>query len=218
MIEYLQPTQTIECDHEEIREFARRHADNSATPREQAISLFYAVRDSIRYDPYSFELSMENLRASTTLRTGRGFCIPKAILFTACCRSVGIPARIGFADVRNHISTARMREQLKTDVFFWHAYTSIYLNGVWVKATATFNIELCHKFRIKPLDFNGHEDALFHPFDLTGNQHMEYILYRGEFADVPLNQIIETHLEHGLALSLNNANFDLDVEQETSSD
>jgi transglutaminase-like putative cysteine protease len=150
------------------------------------------VRDGIRYDPHTIELSDEGLRASTTLASGRAWCVPKAVLLAACCRAAGIPARLGFADVRNHLSTARMRERMKTDLFFWHAYTSIRLGGVWVKATPAFNIGLCERLGLKPLDFDGRQDALFQPFDSAGNRQMEYVRYRGEFADVPISQIVAT--------------------------
>jgi transglutaminase-like putative cysteine protease len=159
---------------------------------EKARRLYYAVRDGIRYDPYAIDLSVSALRASTTLARGRGWCVPKAVLLAAGCRAVGIPARLGFADVRNHLSTARMRAQMQTDVFFWHGYTALYLNGAWIKATPAFNIELCEKFALKPLEFDGASDAIYHPFDLNGNRHMEYLAYRGEFRDVPIDQIRET--------------------------
>ena len=148
---YLQPSLAIDCDNGAVAAFARKNAGNSADPRERAVSLYYAVRDGIRYDPYTIDLSIEGLRASATLKSGRGWCVAKAILLAACCRATEIPARLGFADVRNHLTTQRMRDQMKTDRFFWHGYTSIYLEGVWVKATLAFNIELCERFRKKPI-------------------------------------------------------------------
>ncbi len=216
--QYLQPTPSIDRDNPVVAAYAKAHAGGSADPREQAISLYYAVRDGIRYDPYTLDLSIEGLRASTTLRTGRGWCVTKAILLAACCRAQGIPARLGFADVRNHLTTARMREQMKTDVFFWHGYTSIYLDELWVKATPAFNIELCERFRLQPLEFDGRSDSIYHPFDLEGNRHMEYLAYRGEFADVPFDRIMETfRLEYLADSSWNEANFDREVEEETRS-
>ena len=41
----------------------------------------------------------------------------------------------------------------------------LYLNGKWVKAAATFNIELCEKFDVLPTEFDGTENALFQEFD-----------------------------------------------------
>jgi transglutaminase-like putative cysteine protease len=212
---YLQPSLAIDCDSEAVAAFAKKNAGNSTDPREQAVSLYYAVRDGIRYDPYTIDLSIEGIRASATLRSGRGWCVAKAILLAACCRATGIPARLGFADVRNHLTTQRMRDQMKTNLFFWHGYTSIYLEEVWVKATPAFNIELCERFRLKPLDFDGRRDSIYHPFDLEGKRHMEYLAYRGEFADVPLDLIAETFRREYLKdPSWDQADFDREVEQE----
>ena len=217
--QYLQPTPAIDCDHEAVVALAKESGGGLTSAVEQAVRLYYLVRDRIRYDPYTIELSVEGLRASATLEQGRGWCVPKAILLAACCRALGIPARLGFADVRNHLSTARMREHMKTDVFYWHGFTSMYLNGVWVKATPAFNIELCERFRLRPLEFDGHNDALYHPFDLDGNQHMEYLRYRSEFADVPIDLILETfRREYSLPPSWKGVDFDRDVEEELSGD
>jgi len=218
MQQYIQPSPTVDSDNPAVAKFTRENSGDSTDPREQAVSMYYAVRDGIRYDPYNLDLSIDGLRASTTLRAGRGWCVSKAIFLAACCRSLGIPARLGFADIRNHLSTARMREAMKTDIFFWHGYTAIYLDGVWVKATPAFNVELCERFRIKPLDFDGRHDSIYHPFDLDGNKHIEYLRYRGEFTDVPLEQMIETFRSEytpDVLSSWQEADFDRDVDQET---
>ncbi|RJQ65787.1 MAG: transglutaminase family protein [Desulfobacteraceae bacterium] len=187
--QYLQATEVINFHHPAVAAFIKERIDGATTPQQQAVKLYYAVRDEIRYDPYTINLSVDGLRASTTLQTGRGWCVPKAALLAACCRALGIPAKLGYADVRNHLSTARMRENMKTDIFLWHGYTSIYLDTQWVKATPAFNIGLCERFQLKPLEFDGSCDSLYHPFDLRGNKHMEYLRERGEFADVPIDQI-----------------------------
>jgi transglutaminase-like putative cysteine protease len=212
---YLRPTATIDCDHPAVLAFARDNVGDRVTERERAAALFYAVRDGVRYDPYTVELTVAGLRASTTLKTRRAWCVPKSVLLAACCRAVGIPARLGFADVRNHLSTARMRKYMDADVFFWHGYTSMRLDGVWVKATPAFNAELCERFRLKPLDFDGSSDALFHPFDIDGRQHMEYVNDRGEYADVPIGRIAETfRREYASFARLRKEDFDMDVDQE----
>ncbi len=214
---YIQTTPTIDSNHAAVIEFTQHHTDKTDDPQKQAVSLYYAVRDGIRYDPYSIDLSVEGLRASTTIINSRGWCVAKAILLAACCRSLKIPARLGYSDVRNHLSTKRMREQMKTDVFYWHGYTSIYLNGKWVKATPAFNIELCNKLHLHVLDFDGTGDSIYHPFDLNGNRHMEYLNDRGDYDDVPIDEIIETfQKEYTVDDSLEKADFNADVEKEIS--
>jgi transglutaminase-like putative cysteine protease len=214
--QYCEATATVDSDNPAVIEFARRNTGSSPDSKGQAISLYYAVRDGIRYDPYTLDLSINGLKASSTLSALRGWCVSKAILLAACCRVAKIPARLGFADVRNHLTTARMRALMKTDVFFWHGYTSIFLDGQWVKATPAFNIELCKKFGFRPLEFDGITDSIYHPFDLEGNMHMEYLRYRGEFADVPLNDMMDTfRREYQPDESWNqDADFEREVEQE----
>ena len=216
---FTQTTQAINYDNPTVSAFAKEHAVDSSDPIEQAVSLYYAVRDGIRYNPYKIDLSVEGLRASTTLKNGYGWCVPKAILLAACCRLFGIPARLGYADVRNHLSTQRMREQMNTDIFKWHGYTAIYLNGAWIKATPAFNVELCEKFKLKPLEFDGLNDSIFHPFDLAGNKHMEYLKFRGEYPDVPIEEIAETFEEQrSYVTTMKDADFDRDVEHEILDD
>jgi transglutaminase-like putative cysteine protease len=217
MQEYLEPTAILDSDHPEVVAFARKHGDEKGDGRAVAVKLYYAVRDGIRYDPYNASAEVESLSASSVLASGRGWCVTKAVLLSAACRSLGIPARLGFADVRNHLSTERLRETMKTDVFYYHGYSSIYLNGRWLKATPAFNIELCEKFRLLPLEFDGTEDSIYHAFDVDGRKHMEYIQDRGEFADVPLEDLQRTLREHypSMALGFEGADFESDVARET---
>jgi len=220
MEQYLRPTPFVDWENREVFRFARESAGESTDPVEKAVKIYYAVRDGIRYDPYQLDLTVAGMRASATLRNRRGWCVTKAVLLAACLRAMGVPARLGFADVRNHLSTTRMREAMKTDVFYYHGYTSLFLNGQWVKATPAFNVELCTKFRIRPLEFDGRSDSIYHPLDLDGNAHMEYLGYRGEFADVPLDRMIATFLKEypvpeGTMIG-GTGDFEKDVEEETS--
>ncbi len=215
LTEYLIPTEIIDCDHGAVVDFARNSTTGLQTPKDRAIRLYYRVRDEIRYDPYQIDLSVPGMRASTTLKSGRGWCVPKATLLTACCRALGIPARLGFADVRNHLSTARMRRYMRTDIFHWHGYAAIYLDRRWLKATPAFNIQLCERFNLKPLEFDGCSDSIHHPFDQLGKKHMEYVRYRGEMADVPLKEIRNVFERYYSAfLSPTETDFEQDVQSE----
>ena len=213
----LAPTPLIDSDHPAVIAFAQRHAAGS-DDRERAVALCYAVRDGFRYDPYRVDLSPAGMRASTVLSVGVGWCVTKAGLLAAACRAVGIPARVGYADVRNHLSTERMRQTMQTDLFIWHGYTDIWLGGAWRKATPAFNIELCDRFGLLPLEFNGRDDSIYHPFDRAGNRHMEYVRQHGSFDDMPLARIVADFAKVYPAWGtqpLHDDNFLADVERET---
>ena len=186
---FLEPSLTVDSSHPAIKLCADGLLDLDASSVENALRLYYWVRDDIRYNPYGIDIAPAMLAASNTLKLGEGWCVSKSILLAALCRYAGIPARLGFADVRNHLSTERLRAAMGTDVFYYHGYTSLFLNGNWVKATPAFNIELCEKFGLKPLEFNGKEDSLYHEFDNAGNRHMQYLHDRGEYLDVPLEEM-----------------------------
>lgn len=216
---FLTRTDAIDSDHPTVVAFARTHA-TGATAREQAVSLYRAVRDRLRYDPYRIDLSAHGMRASTALQQGHGWCVPKAVVLAAVARAAGIPARLGFADVRNHLSTQRLRDTMKTDVFAWHGYTELWLDGAWRKATPAFNVELCDKFGLLPLEFDGVHDSLYHPFDRAGQRHMEYVAERGHFADLPLAQIAATFADIYPGLLADTAatgDFAADAARETGS-
>ncbi|SEL36220.1 Transglutaminase-like superfamily protein [Atopomonas hussainii] len=183
---FLNPSTYIDSDHPAVMAFAEQHRGSDASPVAQAVALYYAVRDEIRYNPYVFSFDDATFKASHAVVQGESYCVPKAALLAACARHCGIPARIGLADVRNHLSTPRLIEALGSDVFAMHGFTELYLNERWVKATPTFNQALCRLMKVAPLDFNGHDDSVFHAFNGAGHKHMEYLRQHGSFADVPV--------------------------------
>jgi len=209
-------TYFLDYEHSSIQEFKKTHTDDNRTKKEQAIDLYYAVRDEIRYDPYTFSMEKEQFKASAVLAAGRAWCVPKSILYAACCRSIELPARLGFADVKNHLSTERMRKTMKTNVFHWHGYASVLIENHWVKATPAFNIELCDKFNLKPLEFDGTKDSLYHAFDTAGNKHMEYIHDRGEYDNFPFEELTKSCLELYPNAKMEDASFEDDVEAEVA--
>ncbi|WP_134675944.1 transglutaminase-like domain-containing protein [Ectopseudomonas khazarica] len=192
---YLRPGRFIDSDHPRVIEFAERYRGASREPRSQVVALYLAVRDEIRYNPYAFSLDAQTLKASHALLAGESYCVPKAILLAACARHCGIPARIGLADVRNHLSTPRLLELLRSEVFAMHGYTELYLDGRWVKATPAFNEALCRVFRVAPLAFDGTCDSVFHPYNEQGERYMEYLQDHGQFEDLP-EQLFFGHLRH----------------------
>ncbi|MCP4369541.1 MAG: transglutaminase domain-containing protein, partial [Deltaproteobacteria bacterium] len=188
---YLLPTAMIDSDSPVIIEHAEKiigTAKSSAI--DQAIKLFYAVRDGIWYDPYYPFYRPEHYRASNVLKSGRGYCVSKASLLCALGRACKIPSRLGFANVRNHLATRQLIEFLGSDLFVYHGFTEFYLDGKWVKATPAFNVELCKRHKVAPLEFNGREDSIFQPYSIDKKQFMEYLEDHGTFSDIPLDDIL----------------------------
>ena len=188
MNEYLQPGRFVDSAHPAVIDFARQHAQG-AGERERAVALYYAVRDTIRYNPFQNFMADDAYRASACLERSLGWCVSKAALLAGAARAVGIPARVGFADVKNHLTTPELTAKMGTDLFVYHGYSELRLDGRWIKATPAFNLSLCKRFRVKPLEFDGREDSIFHPFDEDDRRHMEYLRWRGEYADVPAEEI-----------------------------
>ena len=189
--QYLNPTSIIDSDHPRVGAFAREVTSGFAgTPTEQAVRLYYAVRDGIRYTPYYPFYRPEHYRASVVLDAGRGYCVPKAALLCALGRACGIPTRIGFAHVRNHLSTRQLRDYMGTDLFVFHGYNEFFLEDRWIKATPAFNAELCRRHRVAPLEFDGRGDSLFQPYNQDLQRFMEYVEDVGTFPDVPVERIV----------------------------
>ncbi|MDA2933074.1 transglutaminase family protein [Acidobacteria bacterium AH-259-D05] len=154
--EYLKPTEFLNFDTPPVREFAEKTTDAAKTDIEKAVKLYYAIRDSIRYDPYRVKLDRETYRASNLLAVRAGFCLPKANLLAASARAVGIHAAIGLSDLVNHLSTERLRRLMGgKKLFLHHGYAVLHLDGQWVKAAPAFNIELCRRFHVLPTEFDG---------------------------------------------------------------
>lgn len=183
----LRPTWHVDSDHASIVGFVERHAGHGSA-RDKAIRLAATVRDAVRYDPYSFRLDPQGYRASSCLAAPSAFCVPKAILLAAAARAAGIPARLGYADVRNHLTSPRLARLMGGDLFRWHGYTALFIDGAWVKATPAFDIALCTRFGVEPLDFDGVTDSIFHANDASGRRHMEYVRQIGEFSDFPFER------------------------------
>lgn len=210
----LAPTYFMDFEEEIVQQFVDDNVTQKKEVEQKAVELYYAVRDLIRYDPYTYSFEKESFKASSTLEAGRAWCVPKSILYSASCRAIGVHTQLGFADVRNHLSTERMRKQMKTDTFYWHGYVNALIDEKWVKATPAFNIELCEKFKLKPLDFNGKEDSLYHSFDLAGNKHMEYINDRGVYDYFPFEEMVTSLKKLYTDHPSIEADFEEDVDKE----
>jgi len=187
---YLEATDIIDSHHRDIRAFVEEKLGDALDPVDKAVRLYYAVRDDIWYDPYYPFYRPEHYRASNVLKARRGFCIPKLSLLCAAARAVGIPARAGFADVRNHLATRQLLEFMGSDIFVFHGFAELFLEGKWVKATPAFNKELCERHGVEPLEFNGREDSIFQPYGTDNRRFMEYLKFHETYADIPVTDIV----------------------------
>src|SRR5665811_1815768 len=122
--EYLQSTRFLDSDSDAVRRVAQQSADGETSDIGRAVKLFYAVRDSIRYDPFAISLEPETYVASHVLATKSAYCIPKAILLAAAARALGIPCAIGLSDVVNHLTTEKLKARMGGKTYFCLLYTS----------------------------------------------------------------------------------------------
>ena len=182
MAVYLAPADYIDSDHALITAQARQLCAGAGASSEAARALYYFVRD-LRYEGSDFE-DLETYRASSVLAAGHGYCVGKAALCAALARAGGIPARLGFADVRNHLASPRLLAAMATDVFAWHAYAQLFLGGRWVSVSPTFDPATCQRAGVPPLEFDGLHDALLQSFDGSG-MTMSYIRRHCILHDVP---------------------------------
>lgn len=190
----LQPTEFFDYESSAVRTFIEKSVkDRSADPVRQVVDLYYAVRDGLFYEVYGTDLTRQGLRASAIAGAGQGFCIHKSILFATAVRAVGVPSRIVFADVRNHLASERLKQLIGGDVFF-HALTSVQINGRWTRATPVFNKLLCKLYGMKPLEFDGTADSMHHPYldGDGGGAQMEFLKEHGEFDDLPYELVMDS--------------------------
>jgi hypothetical protein len=181
-------------DHESaaVRQFVERAlADDELSPEQSAVRLYYAVRDGIFYEIYNADLSPSGLKASTIIGAGSGMCLHKSIVFAAAVRAIGIPSRLVLTDVRNHITSERLRRFIGGDVFHFHCLTAIHLDHRWIRTTPVFNEKLCQLYGMAPLEFDGKTDSLHHPCDEQGKKYMEFVREHGSFDDLPYEQVIQ---------------------------
>ena len=195
---YLAPNFYVDSDHPAVINFAEQHRGGGA-PREQMVRLYYVIRDGWRYNPWRVILKPEAFKASAvvTRQPEEGaHCIDKANLLAAAARVCGVPSRLHYANVRNHIGTERLEQALQTDLLVYHGYTGLFIEGRWVAATPAFNRELCEHLGVDALEFDGKSDSIFQQFDRSGGRFMDYVTDHGHSAEIPFDDMVAAWKRH----------------------
>ena len=94
--DYLAATPFLDFEADAVRAFTADAVGDVADPCEQAVRLFYAVRDRIRYDAFRIRFEPEAFSASTVVEEGAAFCIPKAVLLAGGENSWGGLVLVGY--------------------------------------------------------------------------------------------------------------------------
>lgn len=184
MKEYLCETPFLDFKHGSFDAFTAG-IDPELPEKEKAIALYFLVRDAFLYDPYHLDLTNEGLKASNVLSKKRSWCVEKSSVLAACLRKFGIPSRLGYAIVTNHIGVEKLTHYLRREEIVFHGFVDVFLDGKWVKCTPAFDQRICRFSGVTPLDWDGETDSLFQEFD-QGKKFMEYKHFYGTFSDVPI--------------------------------
>jgi transglutaminase-like putative cysteine protease len=194
--ETLKPTFFMDYEHPLIQEKAKELIEGIPEDDNigKAVKLFYFVRDQIRYSVRNARESYnkENWRSSVTLETGFAFCIPKSILLASLARAVGIRSRLHFVDIINHMTSDRLKKDMGSNLFIFHGFVELFLDGRWVEANCAFDKELCLRKDFPAVNFDGKRDGLFAATNKDGKPFVEYIKDRGVYTDAPHQEVMKT--------------------------
>lgn len=184
MEEYLKDTVFLDYNHPQFDSFLS-DVDPDLPKKELATGLYYKVRDTFLYDPYHLDLTASGLTASHVLSKKRAWCVEKSSVLAAAARKFGIPSRLGYAIVTNHIGVEKLVYYLRREEIVFHGFVELFIDGKWVKCTPAFDQRICRISGVSPLDWDGENDSLFQEFD-HGRKFMEYKHFYGVFDEVPM--------------------------------
>ncbi len=188
--EYLKSTYYFDYESPEIQTLVQDF--HSLSEQEKLEQLYLKVRDGWRYNPYNIGLTNDHFKASAIYNKPTAHCIDKSVLYVAGLRALGIPSRIRLAKVSNHIAVERLVEKLGTSDIAPHGMAEVFFDNKWVKCSPAFNKELCDKFNVDVLEFDGTEDSIFQEFNKDEAQFMSYKEDYGSFDDLPIEFIKDT--------------------------
>lgn len=180
-----QATSFLDFNNNGVQQFIHAN-DINGSDRDRAVHFYNVVRDHFIYDPYHLDLRPEALKASVILNKKRAWCVEKSIVLAACLRAIGIPARLGYGIVINHVGVERLKKFLQRDEIVFHGYVQAWIDDKWVKTTPAFDKNVCRLSGVPPLEWDGRSDAMMQAY-VKNEKFMEYTHFYGEFQDVPID-------------------------------
>lgn len=211
-MKYLNTSYFFDLEHDAVQNLVAEFKIETMSSKEKAIGIYKKVRDDWKYDPYTISLSKDNYKASTIAQRSSGNCVEKSVLLVAGLRALGIPARLHLGKVKNHIAVERLMERFGCDELTPHGMVNAYLNDTWLKMSPAFNTELCARFNVAPLEFNGETSSYLQQYNSSGTRFMEYLEDYGHFDDVPvefMRENVKSHYPHIFDTDENRTEFKL---------
>jgi transglutaminase-like putative cysteine protease len=184
MDNYLKATELLDYKHPEFQLYLEG-VSPVHDPTQLPISLYQYVRDGFLYDPYHLDLRPNALKASAIVGKRRAWCVEKSIVLAAAFRAFGIPSRLGYGIVVNHIGVEKLTHYLRRPEIVFHGYVDAFIQDKWVKCTPAFDPVVCRISGVSVLDWDGETDALLQAYSAKG-KFMEYLHFYGHFDDVPV--------------------------------
>ena len=116
--------------HPKIREIARQLTEGGWSDEEKIRSLFFFVRDEIRF---GFPSRLDDLKASEVLAETIGVCNSKTTLFKAFLDAVGLPSRVHYGAI-----DLRIFRGIVPGYMMWvlpktanHSWLEVFIEGKW---------------------------------------------------------------------------------------
>ena len=165
MQDYVNPTKFCDCDCEEVKQKAEELTKDIRSPKEAAMMIFNYVRDQ-----FPLAVGRTDVKASTTLKEGKGHCLTKTNLQVALLRAIGIPARyhqvVLHKDVLKELISDFLYKGLGEEIWF-HPWCECYLSGKWIACDLyldkdTYNAAIKNgiisKEKMPSIDWDGEKD------------------------------------------------------------
>jgi hypothetical protein len=123
--DWLQETPQLDLTHPKIHITALKLTQ----ARQSVPQRLCALQDFVRRLPFGAFYDVSHVRASDVLRSQRGDCHSKGVLFTALCRGAGIPARLRFVRIRSRFLHGILDDGPETMA---HAVGQVLVGDRWI--------------------------------------------------------------------------------------